>query len=87
MNYHAETLTLLIKTANKLLFLGVQTGTMLQMSRLLLEGAEGENPQRPLEKSAGRRPRRGVGGRTDVCDLCLTPPGISATDNLIEPSA
>lgn len=50
-----------------------------------IECVKVEVPLRLLEKSASRG--LGGGGGTDVCDLCLTPRGISATDNLIQHSA
>lgn len=58
-----------------------------------IERVKAEAPVRLLEKWAGSKEeeeggeRRKERKRTDVCDLCLTPWGISATDNLIEPGA
>lgn len=58
-----------------------------------IECVKVEAPVRPLEKwagsrgkQAGREKKKGR-KKTDVCDLCLTPRGISATDNLIEAGA
>lgn len=58
-----------------------------------IERVKVEAPMRPLEKWAGNREeeagreRTKERKRTDVCDLCLGPWGISATDNLIEAGA
>lgn len=51
-----------------------------------IECVKVEAPLSLPEKSAGCR-MEGERGETDVCDLCLTPWGISATDNLIQLSA
>lgn len=58
-----------------------------------IERVKVEAPVRPLEKWAGSRGKEAGGERkkerkrTDACDLCLAPWGISATDNLIEAGA
>lgn len=59
-----------------------------------IECVKVEAPLRLAEKSAACREsgeeeeeERGGRKRTDGCDLCLTPRGISATDNLIQLSA
>lgn len=58
-----------------------------------IERVKVEAPVRPPEKWAGSRGKKAGGERkkerkrTDGCDLCLTPRGISATDNLIEAGA
>lgn len=52
-----------------------------------------EAPLRLLEKASRLQKRRGgkekkkKRRKTDGCDLCLTPQGILATDNLIQLSA
>lgn len=68
---------------------------MILMSWLAQEGLNVSRlkPLRRLEKWAGSRGKEAGGERkkerkrTDACDLCLTPWGISATDNLIEAGA
>lgn len=75
---------------------------MILLSRLGPRGIERdrvEAPVTPLQERAGsrgkeageerkkERERERKEERTDVCDLCLAPWGIPATDNLIEAAA
>lgn len=55
------------------------------------EASQGSSPMTTTKVSRlqkeGEGRKKKTRKRTDVCDLCLTPQGISATDNLIQVGA